>query len=149
MAKKVSIKTLFADYAHHHQDPRNRLTHYFGIPLIVLSLFGLLGAIRIGPQSWEWTEYLRLDGGWLLILLGMPWYVRKDARLSVPFGFAVVGLNFFARIFPVPVLAGIFIFGWALQFAGHILFEKRSPAFIKNLEHLLVGPFWILDKILR
>lgn len=149
MARCVSIKTLFADYASYHENARNRITHYAGIPLIVLAMLGLLGTVRIGPQAWQWTEYLRLDAGWMLLVAALPWYLRRDLRLSVPFFFAVIGLNFLSRVFPVAVLVGLFIAGWALQLAGHVFFEKRSPAFTKNVEHLLVGPFWICHKILR
>jgi uncharacterized membrane protein YGL010W len=44
-----------------------------------------------------------------------------------------------------PALA-LFVFGWILQFIGHYIYEKRSPAFFQNLTHLLVGPLWILAK---
>ena len=44
---------------------------------------------------------------------------------------------------------GLFVFGWVLQFVGHYVYEKRSPAFMKNLTHLLVGPLWILAKATR
>ena len=36
---------------------------------------------------------------------------------------------------------GLFLFGWLLQFAGH-LFEKKPPSFIANPIYLLVGPYW-------
>ena len=47
------------------------------------------------------------------------------------------------------VAAGLFVVGWIFQFAGHYVYEKRSPAFYRNLAHLLVGPLWILAKALR
>jgi uncharacterized membrane protein YGL010W len=33
-----------------------------------------------------------------------------------------------------------------MQFAGHYVWEKKSPAFFRNLTHLLVGPLWIAAK---
>ena len=29
---------------------------------------------------------------------------------------------------------------------SHYVYEKKSPAFYKNLVHLLVGPLWIVAK---
>jgi len=48
----------------------------------------------------------------------------------------------------VPFLFGLgfFVFGWVIQFVGHYVYEKKSPAFYRNLVHLLVGPLWVLAK---
>jgi uncharacterized membrane protein YGL010W len=48
----------------------------------------------------------------------------------------------------VPALVGLGLFagGWIVQFVGHAAFEKRSPAFLKNLLHLLVGPAWLVER---
>jgi uncharacterized membrane protein YGL010W len=43
----------------------------------------------------------------------------------------------------VPVSIGLFVLGWVFQFVGHYVYEKKSPAFARNLVHLLVGPLWI------
>jgi uncharacterized membrane protein YGL010W len=39
--------------------------------------------------------------------------------------------------------AGLFIGGWALQFAGHYVFENNHPAFFGDPYYLLVGPLWV------
>jgi uncharacterized membrane protein YGL010W len=41
------------------------------------------------------------------------------------------------------------VVGWILQYLGHYVYEKKSPAFYRNLVHLLVGPLWILAKAVR
>ncbi len=38
---------------------------------------------------------------------------------------------------------GMFVAGWALQFAGHYVFEKNKPAFFGDPYYLLVGPAWV------
>jgi uncharacterized membrane protein YGL010W len=48
-------------------------------------------------------------------------------------------------IAPLPA-AGLFVFGWILQGVGHYVYEKNSPAFLKNFAHLAVGQLWILAK---
>jgi uncharacterized membrane protein YGL010W len=43
-----------------------------------------------------------------------------------------------------PILGGsMFVGGWALQFAGHYVFEKNKPAFYSDAYYLLVGPVWV------
>jgi uncharacterized membrane protein YGL010W len=40
------------------------------------------------------------------------------------------------------VFVVLFVVGWIFQFIGHIKYEKKSPAFTKNFEHLFIGPLW-------
>ena len=47
---------------------------------------------------------------------------------------------------PVVWAVVLFVVGWIFQFIGHYVYEKRAPAFYRNLAHLLVGPLWILAK---
>ena len=42
----------------------------------------------------------------------------------------------------------LFVLGWVFQFVGHYVYEKKSPAFARNLVHLLVGPLWILARVI-
>jgi uncharacterized membrane protein YGL010W len=43
-----------------------------------------------------------------------------------------------------PLAGGtMFVAGWALQFAGHYVFEKNEPAFYSDPYYLLVGPLWV------
>jgi uncharacterized membrane protein YGL010W len=48
-------------------------------------------------------------------------------------------------IFPVnpPLGVGLFVGGWAFQFAGHALFEKQQPSFFNDPFYLLIGPVWV------
>ncbi len=39
--------------------------------------------------------------------------------------------------------------GWIFQGIGHAVYEKRSPAFLRNLVHLLVGPAFLVNEALR
>jgi uncharacterized membrane protein YGL010W len=42
-----------------------------------------------------------------------------------------------------PLGAALFAGGWALQLAGHYLFEKNNPSFVGDPFYLLVGPLWV------
>jgi uncharacterized membrane protein YGL010W len=43
---------------------------------------------------------------------------------------------------------GVFVVAWIAQFVGHHI-EGRRPAFFTDLVYLLIGPAWIVAKIMR
>ena len=50
------------------------------------------------------------------------------------------------RFIPPLAALAVFVGAWVLQFIGHYAYEHRSPAFFRNLIHLLVGPLWVIAK---
>jgi uncharacterized membrane protein YGL010W len=44
--------------------------------------------------------------------------------------------------------ASLFIIGWTLQILGHARFEHRKPALLDNPTHLLIGPMFLVAKLL-
>jgi uncharacterized membrane protein YGL010W len=134
----------FVDYASHHRTSGNQLCHSIGIPLIVFSGLALLQQV---PLAAAFGHTVTL--GELLVVVVTAYYFTLDAVLAVGmlvFAAASLGVG---RGLPWTVALGLFVFGWILQFVGHYAYEKRSPAFLKNLTHLLVGPLWILAKAIR
>ncbi len=143
------LANYFADYASYHRTPGNKICHYLGIPMITVTLLGLLSAIVIGGNGLTGSEILRLDGGTLLLLLSTLWYLTLDWKIALPFGLFAIGMYFLGRAMPTPVLWTFFVLGWIIQFVGHYKYEKKSPAFFTNLTHVLVGPLWIFAKLIR
>ncbi|CUA82743.1 Uncharacterized membrane protein YGL010W [Gulbenkiania indica] len=141
------MKTLnehLIQYAAYHRDRRNILTHFFGIPLIVIAVAALLGRPQwaLGP--------LVLTPAHAAVLATLVYYFRLDRG----FGWAMLafmGLALWAGVavaaMPTPlwlvVAVGLFLMGWMLQFLGH-LFEGRKPAFVDDLIGLLIGPLFIV-----
>lgn len=140
------LKKYFDDYASHHTTKGNKVTHYVGITLIMVSLLGLLGQGVIA-NGLTGSEYLRLDGGTALLVLGSFWYLYLDWKIAGPFILTMTGLYFLGRSIPNSINIGLFIAGWILQGIGHAVYEKKSPAFTQNLLHLLTGPLWIFARI--
>jgi uncharacterized membrane protein YGL010W len=124
------LERYFSDYAEFHQTEGNKWFHMFGIPMIVIGTFGLLGTI----------------GGAVLWVASLSWYLFLDWKIAVPFGVNALGLYFLGRELPLPLLWSLFILGWIFQFVGHYHYEKKSPAFMKNVEHLLIGPLWVFAR---
>jgi uncharacterized membrane protein YGL010W len=95
----------------------------------------------LGGRSWnEWIEQYarghRHPFNLLCHTIGIPLIV-----LSLPLFLAAF---FIGGLWPVPV--ALFIAGWVLQFAGHIV-EGKRPEFFNDWRFLLVGLRWWVAKV--
>ncbi|HSE12701.1 MAG TPA: Mpo1-like protein, partial [Rudaea sp.] len=43
---------------------------------------------------------------------------------------------------------GVFVVAWIAQFVGHKV-EGKRPSFLTDLAYLLIGPAWIVAKVMR
>jgi uncharacterized membrane protein YGL010W len=120
-----ALQKYFADYDGFHHTRGNKICHTLGIPLIVVATLGFFQA------------------GIVLWALASAWYIKLDWRIGLPFSLLTLAGYFLGRATPHPILITIFILGWIFQGVGHAIYEKKSPAFLKNLTHLLIGPLWI------
>jgi uncharacterized membrane protein YGL010W len=135
------LKSHFADYAAFHGTPGNKACHYVGIPLIVLTLFSLLGTVPLFPVAGYTVTLAEV-----VLVFATVYYLTLDATLAALMFVVSLGLLLAGRQLPMGVAVALFALGWVFQFVGHYVYEKRSPAFYRNLAHLLVGPLWILAK---
>jgi uncharacterized membrane protein YGL010W len=142
------LASRFSDYREYHTTQGNRITHYLGIPLIAVSLFGLLSMAVFGNEAFR-SMVIRPDLGWLLLALAIGFYLWLDWKIAVPFALVMVGMYLIGRSLPVPVLIGMQVVGWVAQYIGHLKYEKKSPAFYTNLSHILIGPLWIFAKAIN
>ena len=137
------IQSLFADYASYHRTRGNKFFHRLGIPMIMLTLLGMLARVEIFDIG-----SFRLDAAVLLIILSTMYYLALEWRL----GLAMLGVSIIFYIagaaLPMSINVALFILGWIFQFVGHSVYEKKQPAFLRNLVHLLIGPLWILNDLL-
>jgi uncharacterized membrane protein YGL010W len=137
------VNALFADYASYHRTAGNKWFHRFGIPMIVLSLIGLLARVEIFS-----IDSFRIDLAMVLILISSAYYLALEWRL----GLAMLSMSIIFYVagaaLPFAVNVTLFVLGWIFQFVGHAVYEKNRPAFAKNLAHLLIGPLWILSGLL-
>jgi uncharacterized membrane protein YGL010W len=135
------IDALLADYGSSHESRGNVLCHAVGITLIVFGILAVLATVRLaGP--WTAAE----------ILLGAAavCYLALDVLL----GLATVGAAALLDLAAHAVGSwrwglAAFVVGWIFQAIGHAVYEKRSPAFLRNLVHLLVGPAFLVNDLLR
>ena len=133
----TSIQAHFADYGSFHATAGNKVCHRLGIPLIVFSLLGLLAKID-AP----------FDPALLLIAISTIYYVTLSRLLAIVMLVVTTLFWLLAKELPVIPLWVLFVGGWILQGIGHSVYEKKQPAFVRNLVHLLIGPLWIANDLL-
>jgi len=142
----LDCETLFADYGAFHQTSGNVCCHSIGIPLIVYGVFVFLVHLPMGiaPTSF------RITGAELLYVIASIYYLVLDLRLGTLMIPAAGLLLFAAHGFSSwPAGLTAFVVGWTFQGIGHAVFEKKSPAFLRNGIHLLVGPLFLLNEGVR
>ena len=137
----------FKDYEQYHRNPGNKLTHLFGIPLVLFSLVGLLAKVVVWSAAPD--SLFPIDLGLMLMAFGGLFALRVDWKLGIPFCLYAYLNYLVARHLGLSALLVLQISGWILQLVGHFVYEKKSPAFLTSLEHLFIGPMWIFAWIIR
>lgn len=137
----------FASYAQYHQSSGNQLTHYFGIPMILFSTLGLLALVPLTSSVQLGTPSLT-SLALLLWIAGSVFFIRLDAWFGGAFALLTLAALALSLLVPIWIHITLFVLGWILQGIGHSYFEKKSPAFLTNLTHLLIGPYWIFCKLI-
>ena len=136
------IQTLFADYAAYHQTAGNKLFHRLGIPMIMLSLIGMLTQVPLVDVA-----TVRLDLAIILIAAASAYYFVIEWRLALAMMAISIAFYFIGAAIPFWINVALFVLGWIFQFIGHKVYEHKNPAFFRNFVHLLIGPLWILNDV--
>src|SRR5688572_2581855 len=138
-----SLEDQMSIYAAYHQDARNKITHFFGVPIIMLALFI--------PLSWLRFELggLTLTAAMLFAAAVLVYYFVLDVPLALAMLLVtavLVGLGqAIAALGSGPGwtwFAVLFVGGWILQLVGHG-FEGRRPALADNLFQIFVAPIFL------
>ena len=135
-----------ASYASVHRDPRNKATHFIGIPVIVFSLLLILSLWRLEIGGREWTMSLIVA-----ILAALGW-IALDFGVGVVMAIILVPTWYAAEAF-CGALGGpsatwvafgvLFVGGWVLQFLGHH-YEGKRPALLDNIFQGFIGPMFLV-----
>jgi len=133
------IDILLARYAESHRNHTNEIIHFVCIPLIVLSLLGILWALHpavaIATTLASLYYYAKLSRGFAL---GMG--VMSAAMLGI--------LAMMPDMTVLPVSIAVFVVAWIGQFIGHKI-EGKKPSFLDDLRFLLIGPLFVLSFLYR
>ena len=134
-----NIDILLERYAESHRNHTNEIIHFVCIPLIVLSLLGILWAIH--PVVAVATT-----------LASLYYYTKLSRQFALGMGVMSAVMLGILAIMPeytvLPVSIAIFVVAWIGQFVGHKI-EGKKPSFLEDLRFLLIGPLFVLSFLYR
>ena len=145
------MKTLaqqMAVYNAYHQDERNKMTHFVGVPLIILAI--------LIPMSWPSIPVGDINFTAAMTFVGVVtlWYLMLDVTLGILTIAAVLPLLWLANMIAAQgatagwIAFGVtFVGGWILQLIGHA-FEGRRPALVDNFVQIFVAPVFLVAEAL-
>ena len=146
-----SIHDWFGSYAADHRNPTNRAIHWVCVPVIMWAVIAALWTI---PPISAWTQ----PGLWSVVAMiaAYSFYHRLSRNLSYAMALVFVVSGFIAwalygALGPRDLLIlaiVLFVVAWIGQFVGHAI-EGRRPAFFDNIVQLLIGPAWLMGKLMR
>jgi uncharacterized membrane protein YGL010W len=149
------IEQLLAEYGESHQNQTNKAIHWICVPLIFLSVLGLLASIPSHSVANLLGESPYANWAGIALVLVLVYYVSLSVPLAVGmmlFGalclFVLNFLNGF-QMAPLWLLSiAIFVVAWIGQFYGHKV-EGKKPSFLKDIQFLLIGPAWLMHFIFK
>ncbi len=144
----------FAEYGASHTKKVNEIIHWVCVPLIYLTIIGLLWDIP-APAIMHDNG---LNWGYAGIAFSIVFYLLFSARLAVGlilFLAVCAGIlhsyshSAFAATLPTWGLSLVlFAIAWVFQFIGHHI-EGAKPSFFKDLLFLMVGPAFFMGHVYR
>jgi len=144
------VDELLCEYGESHRDRLNQAIHWLCVPLISFSTVGLLWTVPLGIPRADWFNL-----GSVLVAGAMVYYLALSLPLALgmaAFSAAIAVSCHALVLWSVDgmriICAALFVLSWIAQFLGHRR-EGKKPAFLKDLQFLLIGPLWLLAKLVR
>jgi uncharacterized membrane protein YGL010W len=145
----------FDEYAVSHQNETNQLIHYICVPAIFFSVIGLFMSIPTtflenllglyNPLLENWAVVVGLFISIFYFRLGFWYFIKMILLILV----CIIGNYWLSSFGNLAIISlAIFVVAWIGQFYGHKV-EGMKPSFIKDLQFLLIGPLWVIEKIVR
>lgn len=139
------------NYSEDHRNPTNKLIHWICVPAILWTAVAALWTIPVPT----WLGRPGFFSG-VAMFAALMFYLRLSRNLG--YGmlavFVMLGLiseGLYRVLGPTQLLwlaGGVFVAAWIAQFVGHHI-EGKRPSFFTDLAYLLIGPAWIVAKLMR
>lgn len=145
------MKTLaqqMAVYNAYHRNPKNKATHFIGVPLIILAL--------LIPLAWPRIHIggVTITAAVVFVAVVCAYYLVLDVPLGLLTALAVLPLLWAGhQVAALGTKTGwiafafAFVVGWIFQLVGHA-FEGRRPALVDNFLQIFVAPVFLVAEAL-
>ncbi len=144
-----SAVDLLSTYKSVHLNKNNVRTHFVGVPAIIWSLVVLLSLVKlpiiIGDSGYSLTLAMVFFVGVLI------YYFTLHVSLAIGQLIFIIPTFYTAHLVAqrtdaLWIAGSVFIIAWIVQFIGHH-YEKAKPAFVDDLNQLLIGPFFLMAEV--
>lgn len=141
-----SAQEQLSTYKSVHLNPSNIKTHFLGIPLIIASIVLLLSLVSLPlGDTVQLTLAQLFFVGAMIYYMVLRWSLAIGLLLFLgPLVYVATKVSDTDNLYLWAI--GIFIVGWVMQFIGHH-FEKAKPAFVDDLNQLMIGPFFLMAEL--
>jgi len=139
------------NYSEDHRNATNIVIHWICVPLILWTGVALLWVVPV-------PALLGRPGFWagMAMVGALAFYMRlsRPLGLGMLLVFVVLGVVTelaYRTIGPGPLAwtaIAVFVAAWVAQFVGHKI-EGKRPSFLTDLGYLLIGPAWLVAKLMR
>lgn len=139
------------NYSEDHRNPTNIVVHWICVPLILWTAIAMMWTIPV-------PAVIGRPGFWagVAMFFALSFYLRlsRPLGLAMLVAFVVLGVItevLYLAIGPANLLSlgiGVFVLAWIAQFVGHKI-EGKKPSFLTDIAYLLIGPAWLVAKIMR
>jgi len=146
-----SIEDWLASYAADHRNPTNVAVHWVCVPAILWAVVAFLWLLPVPPS-------IGRTGFWCgLVMVGafaFYWRLSRPLGAAMAVLFVLLGLlteglhRWLGGQHLLWLAIGVFVAAWVGQFVGHRI-EGRRPSFLTDLAYLLIGPAWLVGKLMR
>jgi uncharacterized membrane protein YGL010W len=147
-----SAQAWFDEYAQSHRHPTNKVLHWVCVPVILLSVVGLLWALPF-PNAWRSISPF-FNWATIIAIAAVFYYFSLSATLGIGMTLvmlAMLGIVHWLDALPLPLwitCVSLFVVAWIGQFIGHAV-EGMRPSFFKDVQFLMIGPLWLLAHLFR
>lgn len=147
-----TVDQWLSEYGESHQNAANKALHWICVPVIVVSLVGLLWSLPV-PQAFRAISPL-LNWGTIVLAAGVLYYFMMSWPLALGMALFVGAVTLsilWLQLLPWPLWAvclALFVVAWIGQFIGHH-YEGKRPSFFRDMQFLMIGPLWLLSFVYR
>lgn len=145
---KSAVEQL-STYKSVHLNKTNIKTHFIGVPAIIWSLMVYFSLIKLPLMLGE-SGY-SLTFAMLFFSAVLVYYFILNTSLAIGQVIFLVPTFYTAHLVAqqphaVWIATVVFVVAWIFQLVGH-QHEKAKPAFVDDLNQLLIGPFFLMAEL--
>ena len=153
MSETRSMQDWLDGYGESHQNSLNKKIHWVAVPLIFLTIVGLLWSI---PVTEAMAINLWVNFATIMLIPVFIFYARLSLSLTVGMTLWCLFCYGICYLYESSIESSalplwqtcliVFVLALIGQFYGHKV-EGEKPSFLEDIQYLMIGPAWLMSFI--